>query len=707
MQHAMKLMMAGFVGAVIGVTLIFVQPARHVVHTPTELTAKEESRGFYPAETDPAGIQYVWTTSDASTFFQYVGRKPLDLNLELRSAAVAGGPDVAIHVLVNSQEIAQIRPTPTNADFQTFRLHLDAPTTTEMNVKLRPQTFHPPHGDTRTLGTMVKSISLDKSEAWSVIERRFWLYWSLPILGALAVLCRAAAQLSHRLSSARVWSEMVGYGAIVACLSGAGCMLLATALLLRIGRIDGVSYDYWLYGTAYIGMFFAITALWLPFGRPERPSLLQMVSRRWFSGHRARYPAAIRDGLFSIIAVVSSLSVLNAPGMADIQDKLLWMKNLLSYGLVSGFRISETNYPPGTFLILDGVVNLGHLLNLSTFLSYKLSLLAFLLLSAVVLFSWTRHLLLTAAMYLALVIDSMMLGYNDVYFIPTLLLALWSLQKGRLPWFVALLSITCLIKWQVAIVAPIALLYSVMETKSGVGTKAWLRQCLPALVLPAIACGAIVLAVFGTEALQSFRRATSEQWLSANALNFGWVLTHILRWWDPRTFGNVRGIEKQYILIGPHAQLAMKAFFFVIYVGVIYRFLRARRSFDTMLYYLYIGYAVYFVFNASVHENHLVPALVLAGVLCWRNRRYLPLFIATALMSNINLYLFYSRDGLPRMPVSVAGIDLGLFLAIVNVIAVIGILIHGPHEPIVSVEVLRDGKISNSPSLSTDHVLAD
>ncbi len=693
MQHAMKLLMAGLIGAVISVTLIFVQPAQQVVHTPAELTAKEESQGFYTAETDPSGNRYVWTTSAASTLFRYVGKKPLDLNIELRSAAVAGGPDAAIHVLVNAREIAQIRPTSTNPDFQTFRFHLDAPTTTGLNVQLKAEPFQPPRGDVRTLGTMVKSISLDKSDAWSVIGRRLWLYWSLPIFGALAVLCGVTARLSHRFCSARIWSVIGGYGAIIACVGGTGCMLVATTLLLRMGRIDADPYDFWLFGTAYIGIFFAITACCLPFGRPERPTLLQMLSHRWFSAHRARYPAGIRDGLLSLVAVGSALHFLNAPGMADIQDKLSWMKNLLLYGLVSGFQISATNYPPGTFLILDGVVNLGRLLNLSIFLSYKLSLFAFLLFSALVIVLWTRHLLLTATMYLALVIDSMVLGYNDVYFIPTLLLSLWALQKRRFPWFVALLSITCMIKWQAAIIAPIALLYSVMETKSGVSTKAWLRQSLPALILPAIACGAIVLALFGTEAIQSFRRATSEHWLSANALNFGWVLTHLLRWWDPRTFGAIRGTEKRYILIGPHAQIAMKAFFFVIYVGVIYRFLRARRSFDTMLYYLYVGYALYFVFNASVHENHLVPAQVLAGVLCWRDRRYLPLFIATALMSNINMYLFYGRDGLPRMPVTIAGIDLGLFLASVNVIAVIVVLIRGPYEPVASADVLREGNI--------------
>ncbi len=76
-------------------------PRVSVDHAPHYLADESDSHGFFSPETDPAGNRFVWTEPHASTTFTSIGRQPVVLRLMLRSAAVAGGPDAPILLIVN------------------------------------------------------------------------------------------------------------------------------------------------------------------------------------------------------------------------------------------------------------------------------------------------------------------------------------------------------------------------------------------------------------------------------------------------------------------------------------------------------------------------------------------------------------------------------------------------------------------------------
>ncbi len=201
------------------------------------------------------------------------------------------------------------------------------------------------------------------------------------------------------------------------------------------------------------------------------------------------------------------------------------------------------------------------------------------------------------------------------------------------------------------------------------------------VAVPSAAILVATLAIFGPEFLLEFRRATSENFLSANALNFQWIVTEALAHLDPRRFSLRRGHFTANIIRVPSATLLalIKLLFLAIYLGILSRFVRRPMTYTTMLYYAYLGYIAYFLFNTSVHENHHVPAVVLAGLLWAMDRRYGPLFLVTTVMMNVNLLLFYGLDGLPRLPILLRGLDVSLPLAILDV-ALFGLLLVFGHR---------------------------
>jgi len=272
-------LIAGALAIVIPFIMLATQPQLRATYTPAQFasaTAITSQRGFYPTETDAAGNRYAWTQERATLVFDFLVHTPITITIEMRSAAVAGGPDGSVSILVNGQDVGNVRPDPKNAAFQPFRLTF-VPYNwggQQSEIKLLPQqTFKPSKGDTRTLGTMVRSLTIDKSQAWSPIARRLWLVWALPLFAALA--------LGLAWATRRYQASLAGYGAIAACLLGMGCAIaLLFLLLFRIGFIEPRTYLVWSLGSAYVGACFAVAALALPLGQPDRASLSLLARGR-------------------------------------------------------------------------------------------------------------------------------------------------------------------------------------------------------------------------------------------------------------------------------------------------------------------------------------------------------------------------------------------------------------------------------------------
>jgi len=82
-------------------------------------------------------------------------------------------------------------------------------------VIVLPTTFTLNTADTRILGTMIESITIDQTEAWSGMARRMWLLWALPVLAALATMLAVFAR--------RTRTALPGYVTITVCLADAIC----------------------------------------------------------------------------------------------------------------------------------------------------------------------------------------------------------------------------------------------------------------------------------------------------------------------------------------------------------------------------------------------------------------------------------------------------------------------------------------------------
>ncbi|HXL23912.1 MAG TPA: hypothetical protein VN942_00030, partial [Chthoniobacterales bacterium] len=118
-----------------------------------------------------------------------------------------------------------------------------------------------------------------------------------------------------------------------------------------------------------------------------------------------------------------------------------------------------------------------------------------------------------------------------------------------------------------------------------------------------------------------------------------------------------------------------KILFYLSYAVLFVSFLRQTKTFERLIVYSILGYMAYFVFNTSVHENHLFLVCCLAWILVFIDSGQLIRCINLSLAANANLFLFYGAFGRRVNPV-LAGIDITLVFAIANVCLFAGFLIH-------------------------------
>jgi peptidoglycan/LPS O-acetylase OafA/YrhL len=245
------------------------QPATSYDFTPDQLATAVKNglpSGFFKPQQDNSGATYLWTGPNPVIQFNFQIGGPVTLTFEGRSAAVAGGPDTPVRVLVNGKEVGQYQPPAGDGDFKPYSLKFTSAASQPLKIELRAQTYNPPN-DGRKLGTMLKGASLDLSEAWGGINNRLWLFWSLPLLTLLA---GALYYLGERTSGRWKWA---GYAVPLVLLVGVVEMGVALALIFRIGAIDKTLYPLWLSGAIYLGLLLGLTTLNVPFGLEKRRSL--------------------------------------------------------------------------------------------------------------------------------------------------------------------------------------------------------------------------------------------------------------------------------------------------------------------------------------------------------------------------------------------------------------------------------------------------
>ncbi len=380
---------------------------------------------------------------------------------------------------------------------------------------------------------------------------------------------------------------------------------------------------------------------------------------------------------FLLLVNLVALSFFFSPGTGDVTIWETWMREIASYGVIGGFAHTGTDYPPLAFVILGAVVRCAQAFGVTELLVLKCSLLLFLFTTAVCFYWFTRNLVLSAALELSLVLNSVALGYLDIYFAPFLIAGLFLLRRQHLIGGFFFYAISCSIKWQPLIIAPFVCLYVLStagEQSSGtarIKTKVAPFAWSAVLVIP-------TLGLFGAPAVfDSFRRATTyHRFLSGYALNLAWIHTWLLHLFRPEKYGSLQNgaidifIAREPLVIWPD-----KILFYLSYAAVLFVFARQAKTFQRLIIYSMLGYLAYFSFNTGVHENHLFLVCCLAWVLVFLEPEQLVRCINFSIAANANLFLFYGVFGQRVNPV-IAGLDITLLFALANLCLFGGFLLH-------------------------------
>lgn len=366
---------------------------------------------------------------------------------------------------------------------------------------------------------------------------------------------------------------------------------------------------------------------------------------------------------FLLMVCLTALLFVHSPGTTDVSIWRAWTGNVHELGIVEGYRANDSDYPPFAVVILAAVVPLGKSLHIGSFLAFKLLLLAGLYLTSLVFLLLSREVVLTGLLQLALIL-SVGHGYIDVFFAPTFLFAFLCLQARWNAVAATALVVACLTKWQPLLIVPFVAAYLFAHARAVHRSPralalALLRQWAPALVVVAV-----VLAVFGAAMGQALRTALSHPFLSGNALNVCWIITHLLHVAGPDRFGALEGGAAQFIVTSdPRIVLVPKLLFGIAYAAVLIVFIRREKTLTNLLVFGLNAYLAYFTLNTGVHENHLFLVVLLSFLLCGVSDRYRNVALIIALAANVNLLLFNGLDG-KGMPYSrVVGVDTALLLA--------------------------------------------
>ena len=255
---------------------------------------------------------------------------------------------------------------------------------------------------------------------------------------------------------------------------------------------------------------------------------------------------------------------------------------------------------------------------------------------------------------------------------------LFFLQRGNLNLGFLLFAISCLTKWQPLIIAPFVCLYVLGNAKQrAVDKSSKLQTQIIPFALAAGIVGLPLFLIFGWKIFDSLHRAmTYHIFLSAYGLNLSWIHTWILHLAQPEKYGALQnGVidifqTRDFSVIWPE-----KILFYLTYAILLIAFVRQRKTFERLIVYSILGYMAYFVFNTSVHENHLFLVCCLGWILAFIDSGQLVRCINLSIAANANLFLFYGVFGQRLNPV-IAGLDITILFAVANICLFAGMLLH-------------------------------
>ncbi|HEX6245342.1 MAG TPA: hypothetical protein VFZ61_30680 [Polyangiales bacterium] len=361
------------------------------------------------------------------------------------------------------------------------------------------------------------------------------------------------------------------------------------------------------------------------------------------------------------LAIGVSLAFLYSPGTFDVATWLdrRWLPSAEEFGLIEGYTQAHDNYPPLSFLMIGLVGPAAHSLGLTPFVVFKLVLFAFLTCTTLLTWFVTRRPLVALAMHLPLTVSAMLHGYTDVLYAPQLVLTCWLLQKQRLAAASAVFTLGALMKYQPLILAPVLVLHALAPSLSPISWRD-LRRRASALLLPACTLCLTARLIFGEWTTDSLRAALrGHTWLSANALNAGWLVASALAPADPLSVQVKDGLlwKLPGLLCAGGLALSLVGYW------------RSRRDLPSALAFAGLGYLSYFMFNLGVHENHLCPAVILCTLAAAADPGRFAALAYWPVAAVLNHLLFYgfTGEGFPFRR-DLAGLDLTVPFALLNLL---------------------------------------
>lgn len=390
---------------------------------------------------------------------------------------------------------------------------------------------------------------------------------------------------------------------------------------------------------------------------------------------------ASRTSLIALaLLLLLALPLAALPGTADVNVWKMWGDNLNRLGFVHGFTAGEGHIlqPPLGMLLLVLAHNASAWIGLPDHVwpawgltSFDLSLWLALVASALAVLHVTRNAWLAVAFVAAFLLNGVVYGYFDIYCVPFWLLGMHAITEEKPGRAAFLLLIAVLIKWQFLVFVPFVGLYFLRGLfQSPLEIRAIARRAMP--YLPAVLLLTATLLLLGRGSLLSLARGAAHDTLSGYAMNFGWILTWAMHVVWPDSYGPLQDGYIEVIRTQDTRVLGLlKVLFYSTFALALWRQWRAPSTPENLWRFMLAGYLSYFLFNKGAHENHLVPTMLVAGYLAWRERKWLSVAVAFAVLTNLNMYFFYGLDGVDRGNARVVwGMDWSLPLAVVYVVVV-------------------------------------
>lgn len=352
-------------------------------------------------------------------------------------------------------------------------------------------------------------------------------------------------------------------------------------------------------------------------------------------------------------------------------------------------------YPPGYILLFLTFSNILPVQIFGTFATVKLIIFIFYtitfltLISINILINRFTHsciesLISTLMLFgtvISLTLNSLWLGYTDIFIYPFILLSLFLLARHKIFFSGIFYSVAVLIKWQPLIIVPFLFIYLIKLGRTKLlKVKSVLLFCIGAAI-PVLLLVPLNPKIISAIYLALTQGAYNDTVFSS-ALNIQWITTYILHILFPNIFGPIKDGLNTYIVVTdnlPGLLNIPKLFFWSAYGLIVWKFIKKKT--ESKLFFLHFlitaiaGYFTYFMFSTGVHENHLSVALLFSLILylLYPNKKSRLLLLFIDMVHFLNMFIFYGFNGSVVIR-SVGSVDLSIPLSVFSIIGYIFLL---------------------------------